>query len=84
MHVIGVRDDFDEVLSGTFDVRQIDTNSADVRVARWDATKDSCDCVDGYIQDWLRIHASRPRWSATWLKPDATEKGAASSSGKRK
>ncbi|MEO7326805.1 MAG: hypothetical protein ABIW82_18435 [Dokdonella sp.] len=81
MHVIGVRDDFGEVLSETFDVRQLDTNSADVRVARWDATKESCDCAEGYSQDWLRLHVSGTRWSADWLKPVATEKATEKGSG---
>ncbi|MEO5560925.1 MAG: hypothetical protein ABIO49_13460 [Dokdonella sp.] len=84
MRVIGVRDDFGEVLSETFDVRQIAPSSADVRVARWDAKKESCDCADGYNQDWLRIHVSGTRWSSTWLKPDATEKGSGSSAADKK
>ncbi|MEO5626641.1 MAG: hypothetical protein ABIQ70_11595, partial [Dokdonella sp.] len=84
MHVIGVRDDFGEVLSETFDVRQIDTNSADVRVARWAAKKNHCDCDDDYVQDWLRIRVSGTRWSATWHEPDATEKPSVSLAGEEK
>ena len=84
MRVMGVRDDFGEALSETFDVRQIAPNSAEVLVARWDAKEESCDCAEGYNLTWLRVHATGTHWSATWLKPDVIEKRSGSSAGEKK
>lgn len=69
MRVVGVRDDFGEIKPEKLVVRQVDTDSVDVRIARWDAKLDACDCADAYVKKWLRIRVSERRWSATWLEP---------------
>ena len=70
MRVVGVRDDFGEIKSEKLDVRQIDSDSVDVRIARWDSKIEACDCGDPYVESWLRIGVSEQRWSATWLEPN--------------
>lgn len=84
MRVIGVRDDFGEEKLETFDVRQVDTGSADIRIAHWDPKKDACDCADAYVENWLRIRVSGQRWTANWLEPDASAMRAGSLTGEKK
>ena len=70
MRVVGIRDDFGEIKSEKIEVRQIDSDSVDVRIARWDSKIEACDCGDPYVESWIRIGVSGQRWSVTWLEPN--------------
>lgn len=69
MRVAGMRDDFGEIKPENLDVRQVDADSVDVRIARWDAKLDACNCADAYVKEWFRIRVTNGRWTTTWLRP---------------